>query len=194
MFHFFYFSLGIFFKSIQFYQQFFQVQNRPQAIFTSFKLEKNGKAASPLPAPAVDNHFHVKTPMQQTPPENHMDDGGSGSSKEASANFQPLNRLTDSGSICNNERKRRLSFSSSTSTEPEKVSIVRAAGTFFPQNCNDNESDTSPPPQLPPPPTTRRKSKESVDYSKKCFVVGCNEANDSSHVHCDDCSEVRILL
>lgn len=134
--------------------------------------------------------------MQQTPPENHVDDGGS--SKEPSASFLSHNRLNDSGGSSNNERKRRLSFSSSTSTEPEKMSIVRAAGTFFPQNCNDNESETSSPPQVqpppPPPPTVRHKSKESVDYSKKCCVAGCNEANDSSHLHCDDCTEVSSLV
>lgn len=136
--------------------------------------------------------------MQQISPENHTDDGGSGgSSKDASVNFPLHNRLNDSGAAgaTNNERKRRLSFSSTTSTEPEKVSIVRAAGTFFPKNCNDNDSETSSPsqvqqPQPPPQPITRRKSKESVDYSKKCCVVGCNETNDSSHVHCDDCTEV----
>lgn len=172
---------------------FLQVQNRPQAIFTSFKLEKNGKSASPLPVThAIDNSFQVNASMHQTPPENHADEVGS--SKEVSASFPSHNRLNDSGGSLNNERKRRLSFSSSTSTEPEKVSIVRAAGTFFPQNCNANESETSSPPQVqpppPPPPTIRRKSKESVDYSKKCCVAGCNEANDSAHLHCDDCTEV----
>lgn len=179
---------------IKSYRKFFQVQtqNRPQAIFTSFKLEKNGKAASSLPAPTIDSSFQVKTPTQQTSPENHTDDGGSGSSKEASSSFAPHNRLSDSGggSHSNSERKRRLSFSSSTSTEPEKVSIVRAAGTFFPQNCNDNENDATT--SLLAQPTTRRKSKENTDYLKKCGVAGCNEVSDSSHVHCDHCSEVDI--
>lgn len=171
-----------------------QTQNRPQAIFTSFKLEKNGKAASPLPASAFDSSYHAKTPMQQISPENHTDDGGSASSKEASVSFTSHNRLNDSGGSTNNERKRRLSFSSSTSTEPEKVSIVRAAGTFFPQNCNDNESDTSPPPVLASSSLTssaQLKSKEeNMDYPRKCCVTGCNDSNDSAHMHCDDCSEV----
>lgn len=125
----------------------------------------------------------MKTPMNQTP-ENHVDDGSS-ASKESPSNFS-LHRLSDSGGsgTSNNDRKRRLSFSSSPSNDTEKVSIVRAAGTFFPQNC-DNDSDASP------PSSSRRKSKESVEYLKKCSIAGCNQSNDS-HVHCDDCSEVRI--
>lgn len=160
---------------------FLQVQtqsHRPQAIFTSFKLEKNGKAASPLPP--VETNFHVKTPMTQTP-DNRADDGSA--SKESPSNFT-LHRLSDSGGSSNSDRKRRLSFSSSPSNDSEKVSIVRAAGTFFPQNC-DNDSESSP------PASSRRKSKDSADYSKKCSVAGCNQSNDS-HVHCDDCSEVGI--
>lgn len=159
-----------------------QTQNRPQAIFTSFKLEKNGKAASPLPL--VESSFQLKTPMNQTP-ENHQADDGSSASKESPSNFS-MQRLSDSGGSSNSDRKRRLSFSSTPSTESEKVSIVRAAGTFFPQNC-DNDSESSP------PASSRRKSKESVDYSKKCSAAGCNQSNDS-HVHCDDCSEVCIPL
>lgn len=132
----------------------------------------------------------MKTPRQQTSPDNHTDDGGS--TKDASASVVPHNQLKDFSGNTNSERKRRLSFSSSTSTEPEKVSIVRAAGTFFPQNCNDYDSNTSPPPPSSSSPLvpTRRKSKE---YSKNCCAVaGCGDANDSSHIHCDDCSEVRF--
>lgn len=156
-----------------------------------------------MPAASFDSNYHVKTPLQQqTSPENHTDDGGSGSSKEASTNFVSHNhRLGDSGgSSTNNERKRRLSFSSTTSTEPEKVSIVRAAGTFFPQNCNDNESDTSTSPaqasssSLPSPSTAQNlKPKETMDCLRKCCVTGCNESTDSAHMHCDDCSEVCTM-
>ncbi|XP_031640146.1 uncharacterized protein LOC116352044 isoform X2 [Contarinia nasturtii] len=157
-----------------------QTQNRPQAIFTSFKLEKNGKASSPLPPES--SSFRAKTPLNQSP-ENHGDE--SSASKESPTNFS-VHRLSDSGgSGCgsgSSDRKRRLSFSSSPSTDNEKVSIVRAAGTFFPQNC-DNDSESSPPACL------RRKSKESVDYVKKCSFSHCNQSNES-HVHCDDCSEV----
>lgn len=122
--------------------------------------------------------------MNQTP-ENHADDG-SIASKESPPNFS-VHRLSDSGGSgnSNSDRKRRLSFSSSPSNDTEKVSIVRAAGTFFPQNC-DNDSDASP------PSSSRRKSKESVEYLKKCSIAGCNQSNDS-HLHCDDCSEVRII-
>lgn len=157
------------------------MQNRPQAIFTSFKLEKNGKASSPL-LTTTDGGFHqVKTPINQTP-ENHGDE--SSASKESPSNFS-IHRLSDSGGSSNSDRKRRLSFSSSPSNDNEKVSIVRAAGTFFPQNC-DNDSESSL------PSSSRRKSKESVDYSKKCSIANCHQPNDV-HVHCDDCSEVRIL-
>ncbi|XP_055317113.1 uncharacterized protein LOC129576294 isoform X2 [Sitodiplosis mosellana] len=152
-----------------------QTQNRPQAIFTSFKLEKNGKASSPLPS---ESSFRAKTPLNRTP-ENHGDE--SSASKESPSNFS-IHRLNDSGGSGSSDRKRRLSFSSSQSNDNEKVSIVRAAGTFFPQNC-DNDSESSP------PLSSRRKSKESVDYSKKCSISNCNQPNDS-HVHCDDCSEV----
>lgn len=124
-----------------------QTQNRPQAIFTSFKLEKNGKASSPLPS---DSSFHMKMAMNQTP-ENAKDEGST--SKDLPANFSI--RSSESSY----DRKRRLSFSSSSPND-EKVSIVRAAGTFFPQNC-DNDGESSPSSSL------RRKSKESVDYSKK---------------------------
>lgn len=162
-----------------------QTHNRPQAIFTSFKLEKNGKASSPLPS---DSSFHTKTPLNQTP-ENQGDENSA--LKESPSNFSML-RLSDSGSVIggcgnvsgNSDRKRRLSFSSSPSNDNEKLSIVRAAGTFFPQNC-DNDSESSP------PISSRRKSKDSVDYSKKCRISNCTQQNDS-HVHCDDCSEVCI--
>lgn len=97
---------------------------------------------------------------------------------------------SQSGSSNNSsERKRRLSFSVSPSNDSEKVSIVRAAGTFFPQNCED-EVDSSPT-------DVRRKSKESntsdisTTTSKKCHIPYCNQANDS-HIHCVDCSEVCI--
>lgn len=151
-----------------------QTQSRPQAIFTSFKLEKNGKASSPLPS---ESSFQLKTPINQTP-ENHTDESGS---KESPTNFS-VQRLNDSTGSGSNDRKRRLSFSSSPSNDTEKVSIVRAAGTFFPQNC-DNDAESSPPSSL------RRKSKDSVDYPKKCSVSNCSQSNDA-HIHCDDCSEV----
>lgn len=154
------------------------MQNRPQAIFTSFKLEKNGKSSSPLPT-TTESVFRVKTPINHTP-ENQGDE--SSASKESPSNFT-VQRLSDSGASSNSDRKRRLSFSSSPSNDNEKVSIVRAAGTFFPQNC-DNDSESSP------PSSSRRKSKESVDFTRKCSVSNCNQSNDS-HVHCDDCSEVR---
>lgn len=119
--------------------------------------------------------------MNQTP-ENH---GEESSASKESPNFS-MHRLSDSGGSGNSDRKRRLSFSSSQSNENEKVSIVRAAGTFFPQNC-DNDSESSP------PSSSRRKSKESVDYTKKCLISNCNQPSDS-HIHCEDCSEVNTLL
>lgn len=122
----------------------------------------------------------MKTPLHQTP-ENQTDDGSG--AKESPTNFS-MNRLNDSISSGSNDRKRRLSFSSSPSNDNEKVSIVRAAGTFFPQNC-ENDIESSPPSNL------RRKSKDSADYSKKCSVSNCSQSNDA-HIHCDDCSEVCV--
>lgn len=111
---------------------------------------------------------------------------GNTSSKESTSPQFLSNRLSDSSGSSTNDRKRRLSFSTSPSNDADKVSIVRAAGTFFPQNCGD-ENETS---------ISRRKSKESStasDYSmnpsKKCKASTCNQSNEN-HFHCDECSEV----
>lgn len=151
-----------------------QVQSpaRPQAIFTSFKLEKNAKNSPVL----IDSLPHLKSPNNQTTPENvHLD--GSASKDSCASN--------NNGS----ERKRRLSFSSSPSNDSEKVSIVRAAGTFFPQNCDDDLDSSAS--------SGRNKSKNAslselpMPAAEKCCVSMCSLATDS-HVHCGECSEVCI--
>lgn len=152
----------------------FQIQSpaRPQAIFTSFKLEKNGKNS-----PVInDNLPLLKSPTNQISPENaHLD--GSASKDSCTSN--------NNGS----DRKRRLSFSSSPSNDSEKVSIVRAAGTFFPQNCDDDLDSSAS--------SGRNKSKNvssselAMPAAKKCRVSMCSHATDS-HVHCGECSEVCI--
>lgn len=149
-----------------------QSQTRPQAIFTSFKLEKG--------SPIASDHMatHLKSPSNQTTPENVHIDG--------SASKDSCGSTNNNGS----DRKRRLSFSSSPSNDSEKVSIVRAAGTFFPQNCDDDlDSSTS---------SGRAKSKNTsaselivpTATAKKCRIAACNLSNDV-HVHCAECPEVR---
>lgn len=84
------------------------------------------------------------------------------------------------------ERKRKLSFSSSPPSDNEKISVVRAAGTFFPQNCEES------------PPSLLKKSKIDVDDKdltvtrKKCEIPACTQNNDF-HLHCDHCEEVDII-
>lgn len=176
-------------SSIKFYEKFsfkiFQVQTqaRPQAIFTSFKLEKNGKSS--LSPSQPDNGFQLKTPNHNQSNDNQTD--GNSSSKESSSPQFSVNRLSDSsGGSGINDRKRRLSFSTSPSTEADKVSIVRAAGTFFPENCGD-EGEMLP---------TRRKSKENANVSdfsvnaiKKANAIHLNQSN-GNQFQCDECSEV----
>lgn len=112
-----------------------QVQSHasPQAIFTSFKLEKNGIGATAVGIAAADASSEptemAKLSDAESPRQRHC---------------YPLNRsdASDSPAECRgetwtSERKRKLSFSSTQSNENDKVSVVRAAGTFFPQNCND---------------------------------------------------------
>lgn len=146
-------------------------------------MEKSGNAISPLPV--TDNSFQVKTPTNKTY-ENNADEGMS-ASKDSSFGFS-VHRVSDSGGSgsSNSDRKRRLSFSLSPSNDTEKVSVVRAAGTFFPQNCDNNcdASSTS---------GTRRKSRDSAEYLKKCSNTECEQPNDS-HVHCHDCSEVPNFI
>lgn len=82
---------------------------------------------------------------------------------------------------CGNERKRKLSFSSTQSSENDKVSVVRAAGTFFPQNCNDE-----------PPLALKREEIKSVDAAKrKCLIDSCPIESPNNHLHCDICNEAR---
>lgn len=134
-----------------------------------------------------DNGFHLRTPNHQQSNENQPD--GNSSSKESISPQFTSNRLSDSSGSTNNDRKRRLSFTTPPSNETDKVSIVRAAGTFFPQNCDDDNET----------PVLRRKSKESssasdfsITVSKKCNVTTCNQPN-GNHVHCDECPEVRTV-
>lgn len=83
-----------------------------------------------------------------------------------------------------NDRKRKLSFSSTQSSENDKVSVVRAAGTFFPQNCNDD-----------PPLALKKDETKSVDAGKrKCSVDSSTIESTNSHLHCDVCNEVRQLF
>lgn len=152
-------------------------------------MEKNGKSSSsPL---SSDNGFQLRTPNHQHSIDNQTDCNSS-SKDSISPQHLTSNRLSNSSGSSTNERKRRLSFSTSTSpsNDTDKVSIVRAAGTFFPQNCDDeNESSIA-----------RRKSKESSnasDYSvqpaKRCHIENCKQIN-VNHLHCDECSEVSILV
>lgn len=86
----------------------------------------------------------------------------------------------DSGA---NDRKRKLSFSSTQSNENDKVSVVRAAGTFFPQNCNDD-----------PPLSLIKDEVRKFDNGKhKCPVEGCTMDTINAHFHCDACNEVSKI-
>lgn len=127
----------------------------------------------------------MKSPNHNQSAESQPD--GNSSSKESTPPQLLSNRLSDSSGSSTNDRKRRLSFSTSPSNDTDKVSIVRAAGTFFPQNCGD-ENETS---------VSRRKSKEnsttsdySINPSKKCKTSACNNQSNENHYHCDECSEV----
>lgn len=159
-----------------------QTQSRPSAIFTSFKLEKNGKS-SPLQSPP-DNVYQTKgSSINQLMTEECNEPKKESPSSNAFVQNLSLNLLNTSSGSSGSERKRRLSFSSSPSSETnEKVSIVRAAGTFFPRNCDDEDEQQSPS-------NSQRKSKDS-NASKKCQLALCSQPNDS-HVHCNECNEVK---
>lgn len=151
-----------------------QSQARPQAIFTSFKLEKGSPISSDHTA------AQLKSPSNQTTPEMvHIDGSASKDSYSSTTN--------NNGS----DRKRRLSFASSPN-DSDKVSIVRAAGTFYPQNCDDDlDSSTS---------SGRAKSKNTsasevtvrVAGAKKCRLAACHQPIDG-HVHCAECPEVCTI-
>lgn len=102
------------------------------------------------------------------------------------ANDQQLLNNSNGSNSDDSETKSRLSFLSSPASANEKVSIVRAAGTFFPRNGDDeNEIDGNIS-------NLKRKYKE-VDASKKCQVPNCKEMS-VQHLHCDECDKVKKFL
>lgn len=175
------------FRNDEFVFRFFHAQvqsnSSPQAIFTSFKLEKNGNGSPSAGAPVDVSSDAIELKK--------CNDSASPRQRQNYALNRSHNTSDTSDSInesrnetCANDRKRKLSFSSTQSSENEKVSVVRAAGTFFPQNCNDEA-----------PMAFKKDETKSADVGKrKCSIDSCTIETMANHLHCGICNEVRWHL
>lgn len=112
----------------------------PQAIFTSFKLEKGNTATASQTSHSNSDTFSLgKLPLSTANNLNALKLTSTMSHSFDSNDEKDQQQAQANDSL--NEKNSSNSFSSNG--DSEKVSVVRAAGTFFPQNSGDDD-DKSP--------------------------------------------------